>query len=237
MKMKSHVVSTAILALSLSVAANAGDQVAKEKSITVSGNVALTSDYRFRGISQTDGGAALQGGFDMDFGNGFYLGTWGSNVDYANSLELDYYGGVRGNFNPSLSYDIGYLYYDYPSTPDEDPYGEIYGRLGFYGVTLAIAYSDDYYLESGKFLYTSADYATEVRGFGLSFHVAHNAFDSDKFLGGAGDSYLDYIAAVSRDWGGVNWKLSLVDTNLDKQECFDEKWCDLSAVVSISRSL
>lgn len=235
--MKSQVVSTAILALTLSAAATATDQAAEKNSISVSGNVALTSDYKFRGISQTDGGAALQGGFDVDFGNGFYLGTWGSNVDYANSLELDYYGGFRGKFTPSLSYDIGYLYYDYPSSPDEDPYGEVYGKLGFAGVTLGLAYSDDYYLESGKFLYTSADYAIEVRGFGLNFHVAHNAFDSDKYLGGAGDSYLDYSAAVSRELGGINWKLSLIDTNLDNGECFGEDWCELSAVISVNRSL
>jgi len=235
--MKSQVVATTILALTLSAMASAADQEGEKKSVSVSGNVALVSDYRFRGISQTDGGPALQGGLDVDFANGFYLGTWGSNVDFANSLELDYYGGYRGHISESLSFDVGTIYYDYPSTPDEDPYGELYGKLGFAGFTLGLAYSDDYYLESGKFLYSAVDYATELGGFGLNFHLGHNAFDSDKFLGGAGDSYLDYSAGISREWGGVEWGLSVVDTDLDKGECFGEDWCDLSAVVSISKSL
>ncbi|WP_308367115.1 MULTISPECIES: TorF family putative porin [unclassified Microbulbifer] len=235
--MKSQVVSTAILALTLSSGAIAEDKKGEKNSIKVSGNIALVSDYKFRGISQTDGGPAVQGGFDLDFGNGFYLGTWGSNVDFANSLELDYYGGYRGKLNESLSFDVGYIYYDYPSTPDEDPYAEVYGKLGFAGVTLGLAYSDDYYLESGKFLYAHADYATEVCGFGLNFHLGHNAFDSDKFLDGAGDRYLDYSAGISREWGGVELGLSIIDTDLDNRECFGEDWCDLSAVLSISKTL
>ena len=57
----------------------------------VSGNVAYATDYRFRGISQTDRDMALQGGFDYDFGNGFYLGTWASNVQFGGSIEVDWY--------------------------------------------------------------------------------------------------------------------------------------------------
>jgi uncharacterized protein (TIGR02001 family) len=235
--MKSQVVSTAVLALTLSAAAVHADKNGEENSIQVSGNVALTSDYKFRGISQTDGGPALQGGLGMDFGNGFYLGTWGSNVDFANSLELDYYGGFRGDINESLSFDAGYIYYDYPSTPGEDPYGEIYSRLGFYGITFGLAYSDDYYLKSGKFLYTHADYASKLGSFELNFHLGHNAFDSDKFLGGADDRYLDYSVRISREWGGIDWALSVIDTDLNKSECFGEDWCDLSAVLTISKNL
>lgn len=235
--MKSQAVTTAILALTLSAAASAADRDGEEKSVSVRGNISLASDYKFRGISQTDGGAALQGDFDLDLANGFYLGTWGSNVDFANSLELDYYGGFRGDITESLHFDVGYIYYDYPSTPDEDPYGEVYGKLGFDGFTFGLAWSDDYYLQSGKFLYTSADYTTELGGFGLNFHLGHNAFDSDRFLGGAGDSYLDYSAGIIRKWGGIEWGLNLIDTDLDKGECFGEDWCGLSAVVSLSRSL
>jgi len=235
--MNANVVSIAMVALALSTTASASDQVENKKRIDVSGNVTLISDYKFRGISQTDGGPAIQGALDLDFGNGFYLGTWGSNVDFANSLELDYYGGFRGKISESLGFDIGYLYYDYPSTPDEDPYAEVYGKLDFSGFTIGLAFSDDYYLESGKFLYTSAEYATELNGFGFNFHLGYNAFDRDTFLGGASDSYLDYSAGVGREWVGLEWNLSLVDTNLNRGECFGEDWCDLSAVLSLSKSL
>ena len=62
-------------------------------AIEISGNVALTTDYIWRGMSQTDGSPAIQGGFDADFGNGIYAGAWGSNVDFGSdsdeSMELD----------------------------------------------------------------------------------------------------------------------------------------------------
>ena len=54
----------------------------EEDGFQISGNVALTTDYRFRGISQSDEELAIQGGFDAEFGPGFYIGTWGSSVDF-----------------------------------------------------------------------------------------------------------------------------------------------------------
>jgi uncharacterized protein (TIGR02001 family) len=83
------------------------------------GNVALTNDYVFRGFTQTQENAALQGGLDWDSGHGFYLGTWGSNIQFdvpgEGSLELDVYGGYRGTIG-KFSYDIGAIGYLYPGT-------------------------------------------------------------------------------------------------------------------------
>ena len=108
----------------------------------VSGNVALTSDYKFRGISQSDSAPSIQGGFDVAFDNGVYIGTWGAAVDFDcaidtcgglnGGIELDYFAGFAADINESVSYDIGYIYYDYPQ--DEGllgDYGEIYGSLSF----------------------------------------------------------------------------------------------------------
>ena len=82
----------------------------------VSGNVALSSDYFFRGIDQS-GGEALSGGFDVAFESGFYVGTWASSIDFSGGLELDYYAGYGGSISDSVSYDVGYLYYGYPQGP------------------------------------------------------------------------------------------------------------------------
>lgn len=79
----------------------------------VSGNVALSSNYFFRGIDQS-GGEALSGGFDVAFENGFYVGTWASSIDFSGGLELDYYAGYGGSISDEVSYDIGYLFYGYP---------------------------------------------------------------------------------------------------------------------------
>jgi hypothetical protein len=124
----------------------------------ISANVTLTSDYRFRGISQSDESAAIQGGFDAEFAAGFYVGVWGSTVDfdlnesvvydndgnpvldaggevvtqgsgYDGSLELDYYAGWSSDLGDSgLGIDVGVLYYDYPGDDNEE--GDY---LEFYG--------------------------------------------------------------------------------------------------------
>ena len=84
----------------------------------------LTTDYIFRGISQTDEGPAIQGGFELAY-NILYLGVWGSNVDFGTSstsfgnsrnlanIEIDWYGGIKPVLK-GVSFDIGVYYYTYP---------------------------------------------------------------------------------------------------------------------------
>src|SRR5690349_13174945 len=84
----------------------------------VSGTAALTSDYVFRGVSQTDRDPAIQAGVEFAFDNGWYLGTWGSNISWlsdlstsaapiSSSVELDVYGGYRGKFGDTVAFDAG----------------------------------------------------------------------------------------------------------------------------------
>src|SRR5204862_6111516 len=91
---------------------------------TFTANVGVFSEYIFRGIAQTAGRPALQGGFDYAHASGFYLGTWASNISWLedfgiynrSSLEWDFYGGYKSNFPGSedWSYDVGLYYYYYP---------------------------------------------------------------------------------------------------------------------------
>ena len=91
---------------------------------TLTGNVGLYSEYLFRGIAQTAGKPAVQGGFDYAHSSGFYLGTWASNVSWLgdfgaytkSSLEWDFYGGYKGSFADDFTYDVGVLYYYFPGT-------------------------------------------------------------------------------------------------------------------------
>ena len=99
----------------------------EESPHSLSGNITLTSDYVFRGVSQTQGGPAIQGGFDYAHASGFYVGTWASNVDWVstvagtpavafkdnNSMEIDLYGGYRGSVG-DVGYDVGVITYYYP---------------------------------------------------------------------------------------------------------------------------
>ncbi|MDX2464679.1 MAG: TorF family putative porin [Porticoccus sp.] len=227
------------------------------QAFETSANVTLTTDYKFRGISQTDTSPAVQGGFDIAFDSGFYVGTWGSNVDFAKSLELDYYGGYAGDLTESLSFDVGVLYYDYPGTPTtdtgfesvDDDYAEIYGSLSFGDATLGFAYSDDYYLESGEFYYFYGDYSFalpyEVT---LGLHYGFNSFDIDSddsnakdaakaFLSDGEDSYSDYSITLGKSAYGLDFSLSWIDTDLDKDEYFGSSAVDSSVVFAISKSL
>jgi len=134
---------------------------------TFTGNIGVFSQYVFRGLTQTNEEPAYQGGFDFTYNFGpatFYLGTWGSNINWLlesgqedSSLEMDLYGGIRGNFGASdFTYDVGYLYYYYPDansgitlfpTGEKGDTGEIYGQLGYKWFTAKYSYgvSDKYF--------------------------------------------------------------------------------------------
>ncbi len=127
-----------------------------------SGNVAITSDYIFRGISQTAGDPTVQGGFDWA-SEDFYAGIWASGVDFGDgtSAEVDFYGGWTPSIG-AVDFNVGILYYLYPAAP-QDPQqnyvefilGASTTLAGFLNVGIQGAYSPDYYLEAGDSLFLS----------------------------------------------------------------------------------
>ena len=106
----------------------------------VSYNVALTSDYRYRGISQSRLNPAISGGADYTHNpTGLYVGTWLSSIKWIKdgggdtSLEWDIYAGKRGEISKDFTYDVGGLYYFYPSnglSTNANTF-ELYGQLGY----------------------------------------------------------------------------------------------------------
>ena len=113
------VVALAALAAVPAWAQTAAAPAAPASDWTVTGNLGLFSDYRFRGISQTDKKPALQGGFDVGHSSGIYLGNWNSNVDSAMyngaNLEMDFYGGYKTTVG-DFGLDLGVIYYYYPNS-------------------------------------------------------------------------------------------------------------------------
>jgi uncharacterized protein (TIGR02001 family) len=101
--------------------------------IDTSANVALTSNYVWRGMTQNDDEMAIQGGFDLGY-KGVYTGVWASNVDfgddYDTSIEVDLYAGYANNIG-AFSYDLGYCQYTYPGESDELNFGEASLTLGY----------------------------------------------------------------------------------------------------------
>ena len=108
-------------------------------------NVALSSEYIWRGIPQTSGEPAISGGFDISGENGLYFGTWASNVEWGDdsALELDWYAGYSNELESGITYDIGYLAYTYPGEEDLD-FEEIYLGLSYsyFGLTYSAGQDD-----------------------------------------------------------------------------------------------
>ena len=112
-------VTLAALTAGAATSALAADPKAPAPDFEISGNFALTSDYRFRGVSQSNRGAAVQGGLDLNHQSGFYAGTWGSSVSqWANAngsgLEIDVYAGFSTELPMGIGLDLGVLHYNYP---------------------------------------------------------------------------------------------------------------------------
>ncbi len=130
------------LTLAMTAALAAPHTMAEETETAVSGNVALASNYIWRGQTQTLDEPAISGGFDVAHPSGLYAGVWGSNVDFGtdDNMEIDYYGGYAGEAG-ALGYDIGYIDYNYPggSGDFEEWYLGLSTRAG--AVDLGLTYS------------------------------------------------------------------------------------------------
>jgi len=118
-------------------------------AITISGSATLASDYRFRGVSQSDEGMAIQGGFTISHESGAYIGTWGSNLAGwgtfgGSSMELDIYAGYKLPVGEG-TLDLGGTWFMYPSGADITDFVEFYAKLGGtvgpVGLTATVAYA------------------------------------------------------------------------------------------------
>ena len=161
-------------------------------AVEISGNVGLSSDYIWRGMTQTDGDAAINGGFDLATDNGFYFGTWSSNAGGAGSnysMELDVYLGFSGEMgNENMSYDVGYISVIYPGDDSSD-FEEAYIGFNIYG--LSILYSSG---QDSSPDYSEIGYSVDA-GPG-SFGVSYGEYED------TGDNTL-----IGYDWGIGNFSL------------------------------
>ncbi len=127
------------------------DEADPPKDITVTGNVAFVTDYRFRGLSLSGGDAAVQGMINVNHSSGFYVGAWGSNLeqdalDVYGNMELDVYGGWTGEVAKGVTADVGLLYYVYPSGSVGDgnvfePYASLSTTFGPATAKVGMAYA------------------------------------------------------------------------------------------------
>lgn len=200
-------------------------------AVEFSGNVAIGSDYYFRGVDQS-GGPAVSGGFDASFENGVYVGTWASSIGFGadetgneGGLELDYYVGYGGSLTDSVSYDLGYVYYGYPQSAGSEEFEEFYGSVSYSNVTVGFATSSDWYASTGSYTYYYADYGFDLNeDFSLGFHYGTSSADD------AANEYADYSISLSTEAVGLGFDFSLISTDNDD-------YADNEFVLTISKSL
>ena len=190
---------------------------ATAQAVEFSGTATFTNDYRFRGISQTAGDAAVQASIDADFGNGFYAGVWGSNVDFGDdaNLEIDYYVGYAGDLSEEVKYSVTAYYFQYPGYDAADiDFGELDVQLGWKDLSLTYAIATSYVNSDEDGQYLALDYSYPLsEQVSLDLHAGYSFGDYwDRF--DIGD-YQDYSVGVSGSVAGLDLSVAYLFNSVD----------------------
>ena len=206
---------------------------APEPDYTLGFNIGGVSDYRYRGIAQTAGNPALQGGVDFSHKSGLYLGAWASNVKWVKdfnlatkgSYEVDLYGGFKGSIVEDLGFDVGLIAYQYPGnnsgaagTPGAGLFSkadtlEYYGALTYKVATLKYSRSSGDFLgnlnSSGSSYFDLSANFDLGNGFTLTPHIGRQ-----KVANLPTANYTDYALTLAKDFGnGLALTLAATSTN------------------------
>lgn len=214
-------------------------------SVTVSGSATLASDYRFRGVSQTDKGMAVQGGLTVTHDSGLYVGTWASNLSGwgtfgGANMELDLIAGYRVPVADNATLDAGLTWYMYPSGADDtdfaEPYIKLSGTTGPVTLTAGAAFAPRQYAlanvsnhpdsrgQKQDNLYLWGDGAAGIAGtpFTAKAHIGYS--NGNPGLGPNGTSvaptgeYWDWSFGVDTTWRNLTFNISYMDTDISSNE-------------------
>jgi uncharacterized protein (TIGR02001 family) len=225
--MKKLIIASAITAAFAGSFAHAEEAAAPEHVVAY--NLGATTDYVFRGISQSRNTPALSGGVDYTHSpTGMYLGTWASTISWVNDstpagtvgntpFELDLYGGKRGEIGAGVAYDVGAIYYYYANhklTGFDANTLEVYGQVGYgpvylkvnYGVTDVIntGASGSYYVDTGANV-------PVMEGVTLNLHAGYFSFKDNSAA-----NYTDWKVGMTKDFGGLTGALAVTGTDASK---------------------
>ena len=192
---------------------------------SVGGGATLVSDYRFRGISQTDKDPAIQGTIGLSHESGLYASLWGSSIDdyvaSGSDQEIDLVLGYKRSFGDT-SVDVGLLYYWYPgsggaNTDFAEPFVAVSQAFGPISAKATIAYAPSQSaltIGAGDEdnLYVAGDLSAGMRGtpITLSAHLGHSFGPSYLTIG---DEYTDWSVGASYAIKNLAIGLSYVDTD------------------------
>ncbi|KXJ64941.1 hypothetical protein AXY46_18335 [Achromobacter xylosoxidans] len=222
----------AVALLSLVPLAQAADAPVAADAVSpysLTANVTLASQYRYRGLMQTNNQPAIQGGFDLAHASGFYLGNWNSSISWLNDsnsdvsapVEMDFYGGYKGNLTNSVPVDLGVLQYyypgDYPSGFTSPDTTELYAGIGYgpvmfkysFALTNLFGFADSKY---SQYFDLSGNFDTGIWGLVINAHAGRQIVRNVD-----NGSYTDWKLGLTKDFGqGLSVSLAYLDTNADR---------------------
>ena len=245
----------AVTLTSLSGAVFADESAGLPWGLSLSGAAAISTDYRFRGITQTDTDPAIQAGFSLTHPSGLYAGLWGSNVNFGVDtphLELDPSFGYSRTLEMLSSkpiVDVGVLYYSYPSASELN-WAELYAKLSFKNKLLEgdylftnLNYSNDYAGVGADSWNLNMAYSAPLASSGFSglIGVGYSVVDEDKYSFNGDDHYLDWKAALSYSFksvSGATAELAAIGTNLETKGLSDaaKRGVETGAVFTLSKA-
>jgi|TARA_R110002153_G_scaffold105544_14_gene244360 uncharacterized protein (TIGR02001 family) len=224
----------------------AGNTVAGDLTddLSLDGSLAVTSDYRFRGISQSNDDVAMQGSINLNHVSGLHAGVWGSSIDFNSvgndeaTLELDYTVGYSFAVS-DVAVDVGYIYYTYPNdgSNDNNDYGEIYATAGWKGVEAGVNWTDDGYGKSGKATYVFGGYSHKVGFVTLGAEVGETFLDTATFANGD-DKYFNFeVSATVTVLEKMDVQVAYVGTDLSKNDIGGLDWAENAVVATATLNL
>jgi len=215
-------IAGALLLAATATPAFAQEETEAPDAFTITGSATVVSDYRFRGFSQTNEEATIQGGFTVTHESGLYVGTWGSGIGFGNGTEIDVFAGFAKEVTSGLTADIGVTAYLYPGLADStviEPYFALTGTVGPATIKGLIAWAPDGqdFLGNAGAVYTSAAVTVAIPDTPLKVKGSLGHAWSDSFLGGYdGDSkVLDYSIGAEASWKALTFGISYVNTDED----------------------
>lgn len=218
-------ISLAAIAAALVAAAPAQAEDAPASPFTITGTIGVFSQYRLRGISQTDEDVAVQGSLTVAHSSGFYASTWGSNLAGfgtfgGSNVEVDAIVGYGHAFG-STALDGGLIWYLYPGTDNTDyaeaygsishPFGPVKGKLGFNYAPKQEGIGD----KDNLWVYSELALPVPSTPVTLKGHVGYTT-GKGSFLAGPDGDYFDFMVGADFTWKNLTLNVSYVDTDIGK---------------------
>lgn len=222
--LKRTLIASALL-LGFSGFAAAEDDAGGPWTTTVGG--ALTSDYVWRGVSQTQEDFALQGSVTVSHESGFYGGVWGSNVDFGiddgADIELDFYAGYSWEFGEGFTGDVQLVRYVYPGLDDDFEYDftELLSTFGYNdNIFVTVGYSNDAFATDEDGLYMALGGAYQLPWWELELNGEVGRYMLDESSGIPDYTHMNF--GVGRSFGIVSTNLQWTDSDDDAEDFFGE---------------